>query len=106
MGIGVMQEDEKYNLDSNFNMNLIRSTNYFSWKIQFNENSSINNTAYYQFDVKNSSDKRILYDGDLTIALSAKLAFSLKLNYRYDSEPHGDLGKTYTQLKNGIEYIF
>ena len=106
MGIGVMQEDEKYNLTSDFNMNLIRSTNYFSWKIQFNENSSINNTAYYQFDAKNSSDKRILYDGDLTIALSAKLAFSLKLNYRYDSEPHGDLGKTYTQLKNGIEYIF
>ena len=106
LGVGVMQEDEKYNLDSNFNMNLLRSTNYFSWKIQFNDNSSFNNTAYYQFDTKNSSDKRLLYDGDLNIALNEKLAFTLTLNYRFDSEPHGELGKTYTQIKNGIEYSF
>ena len=106
LGLGVMQEGEKYSLDSNLNMNLLRSTNYFSWKIQFNENSSLNNTAYYQFDTKNSSDKRLLYDGDLNIELNKKLAFTLTLNYRYDSEPHGELGKTYTQIKNGIEYSF
>ena len=106
VGIGVMQEDEIYNLDSEFNMNLLRSTNYFSWKIKFNDNSSLQNTAYYQFDTKNTSDRRMLYDGDLNIALNNKLAFTLSLNFRYDSDPHGDLGKTYTQLKNGIEYIF
>ena len=27
------------------------------------------------------------------------------INYRQDSEPHGDLGKTYIQLKNGVEFI-
>ena len=106
VGVGVMQEDEIYNLGSDINMNLIRSTNYLSWKIKFSENSSIQNTAYYQFDSKNASDRRILYDGDLNIALNSKLAFTLSLNFRYDSDPHGELGKTYTQLKNGIEYIF
>tara|TARA_Y100000768_G_C23969471_1_gene679764 strand:+ start:275 stop:1048 length:774 start_codon:yes stop_codon:yes gene_type:complete len=106
VGVGAMQEDEIYNLGSDINMNLIRSTNYLSWKIKFSENSSIQNTAYYQFDSKNASDRRILYDGDLNIALNSKLAFTLSLNFRYDSDPHGELGKTYTQLKNGIEYIF
>jgi putative salt-induced outer membrane protein YdiY len=101
-----MQEDEAYSLDSIGKMTLLRSTNYISWKIQFNENSSITNTAYFQVDLKNSSDRRILYDGDLNIALNGKLAFTLSLNFRYDSEPHGGLGKTYTQIKNGIEYNF
>ena len=106
VGVGAMQEAEIYNLGSDFNMNLFRSTNYLSWKIRFNETSSLQNTAYYQFDTKNTSDRRILYDGDLNIALNNKLVFKLSLNFRYDSEPHGELGKTYTQLKNGIEYIF
>ena len=106
VGVGAMHEEEIYNLGSDFNMNLLRSTNYLSWKIRFNETSSFQNTAYYQFDTKNTSDRRILYDGDLNIALNNKLVFTLSLNFRYDSEPHGDLGKTYIQLKNGIEYIF
>jgi len=106
VGVGAMHEEEIYNLGSDFNMNLLRSTNYLSWKIRFNETSSLQNTAYYQFDTKNTSDRRILYDGDLNIALNNKLLFTLSLNFRYDSEPHGELGKTYTQLKNGIEYIF
>ena len=106
VGVGAMHEEEIYNLGSDFNMNLLRSTNYLSWKIRFNETSSLQNTAYYQFDTKNTSDRRILYDGDLNIALNNKLVFTLSLNFRYDSEPHGELGKTYTQLKNGIEYIF
>ena len=106
VGVGAMHEEEIYNLGSDFNMNLLRSTNYLSWKIRFNETSSLQNTAYYQFDTKNTSDRRILYDGDLNIALNNKLVFTLSLNFRFDSEPHGELGKTYTQLKNGIEYIF
>lgn len=106
VGLGIMQEDEAYSLDSIDNMSLLRSTNYFSWKIQFNENNSITNTAYLQLDIKNSSDRRILYDGELNIALNSKLAFTLSLNFRHDSEPHGGLGKTYTQIKNGVEYNF
>ena len=73
---------------------------------KINENASLQNTAYYQFDLSRSSDNRLLYDGDLNIALNERLAFTLTLNYRQDSEPHGDLGKSYIQLKNGIEFIF
>ena len=106
LGVGLMREDEKYDLKTNENMSLLRSTNYFTWHFKINENASLQNTAYYQFDLSRSSDNRLLYDGDLNIAHNDKLAFTLSLNYRHDSEPHGDLGKAYIQLKNGIEFIF
>ena len=106
LGVGLMREDEKYDLKTNENMSLLRSTNYFTWHFKINENASLQNTAYYQFDLSRSSDNRLLYDGDLNIALNERLAFTLTLNYRQDSDPHGDLGKSYIQLKNGIEFIF
>ena len=106
LGVGLMREDEKYDLETNENMSLLRSTNYFTWHFKISDNTTLQNTAYYQFDLSRSSDNRLLYDGDLNIALNERLAFTLTLNYRQDSEPHGDLGKSYIQLKNGIEYIF
>ena len=106
LGVGLMREDEKYDLETNENMSLLRSTNYFTWHFKISDNTTLQNTAYYQFDLSRSSDSRLLYDGDLNIALNERLAFTLTLNYRQDSEPHGDLGKSYIQLKNGIEYIF
>ena len=51
-------------------------------------------------------DNRALYDGDLSIAINESLSFNFTINYRRDSEPHGDLGNTYIQLKNGLEFIF
>ena len=106
LGVGLMREDEKYDLETNENMSLLRSTNYFTWHFKISDNTTLQNTAYYQFDLSRSSDSRLLYDGDLNIALNERLAFTLTLNYRQDSEPHGDLGKSYIQLKNGIEFIF
>ena len=51
-------------------------------------------------------DKNINEVDSKAYQLNEKLAFTLTLNYRFDSEPHGELGKTYTQIKNGIEYSF
>ena len=106
IGIGLMQEDEIYDLENNQDMSLIRSTNYITWKIKLSNNAQLGNTAYFQFDTKRSKDNRMLYDGDLSIALNEKLSFNFMINYRQDSEPHGDLGKTYIQLKNGVEFLF
>ncbi len=106
LGVGLMQENETYDLIKNQDMLLLRSTNYITWKLNISENSHINNTAYFQFDTKRSKDMRILYDVDLSVAMNQKLIFNFTMNYRQDSEPHGDLGKTYIQINNGIEYIF
>jgi len=106
LGVGVMKEDEQYDLEINENKSLVRSTNYFTWQVQITDNASLQNTAYYQLDISRSSENRLLYDGDLNIELNDRLTFKLTLNYRYDSEPHGALGKSYIQLKNGVEFTF
>ena len=106
IGIGLMKEDEKYDLESDRMKSLYRSTNYLRWQLNIGENTVLNNTAYYQLDTSEPNDYRLLYDGDLEFELNEKLTFTFTLNYRYDSEPHGTLGKTYIQVNNGIEFSF
>ena len=106
LGVGVMKEYEQYDLETNENKSLVRSTNYFTWQVQISDNASLQNTAYYQLDISRSSDNRLLYDGDLNVDVNDKLTITLTLNYRHDSEPHGSLGKSYIQLKNGVEFTF
>ena len=106
IGIGLMKEDEKYDLESDRMKSLYRSTNYLRWQLNIGENTVLNNTAYYQLDTSAPNDYRLLYDGDLEFELNEKLTFTFTLNYRYDNEPHGTLGKTYIQVNNGIEFSF
>ena len=106
LGIGFMQEDETYDIKQNREMSLLRSTNYITFNLKLSENTQLNNTAYFQFDTKRFEDNRILFDSDMAISINDKLTFNFVINYRHDSEPHGDLGTTYIQLKNGFEYIF
>ena len=106
IGAGGMKEDEKYSLKTENLKSLLRSTNYFTWNINLGDNATLNNTAYYQYDISKPKDHRILYDGELEFELNEKLTFTFTLNYRYDNEPHGDLGKTYIQVNNGIEFSF
>jgi hypothetical protein len=106
IGIGAMKEDEKYSLETENFKSLFRSTNYFTWNIILSENATLNSTAYYQLDTSKPKDHRILYDGDFEFELNEKLTFTFTLNYRYDNDPHGTLGKTYIQIGNGIEFSF
>ena len=32
--------------------------------------------------------------------------FTINIHYRYDNEPHGNMKKTYFQIKNGFELSF
>ena len=106
LGVGFMQEDETYDIKENQEMSLLRSTNYVTFKLKLSDNTQLNNTAYFQFDTKRFDDNRILFDSDMNISINENLSFNFVVNYRRDSEPHGDLGNTYIQLTNGFEYIF
>ena len=106
IGIGVMQENEIYDLENEPTKNLIRSTNYISWNINITENAFLNNTAYHQFSASDMNDFRLLYEGGLEFELTEKLSFTVELNYRYDNDPHGNLGKSYIEINNGIEFNF
>ena len=106
LGIGFMQENEIYDLVNEPGKKLLRSTNYLRWNINITENTEFNNTVYYQFSSSDINDYRLLYDGSIDFSVNENLSFFIKLNYRYDNDSHGDMGKSYVQLNNGIEFTF
>jgi hypothetical protein len=106
LGIGAMQENETYGLQTEPGKKLIRSTNYLKYTWKLSDNIQLNNTAYFQVSSSDSKDFRLLYDGGLDIALNNSFSIAIELNYRYDNDPHGSLGNTYIQVANGITFVF
>tara|TARA_Y100001980_G_C14552836_1_gene337458 strand:+ start:2258 stop:2944 length:687 start_codon:yes stop_codon:yes gene_type:complete len=106
VGSGAMKEIEKYDTVSNDYKNLLRSTNYITYELKISSKASLSTTSYYQMDFSTKEDYRILLDSSFQYKLSEQFAIQLEYNYRYDSDPHGELGKTYVQIKNGFELIF
>ena len=106
LGIGLMQENEIYDIVNEPEKKLLRSTNYLRWNINIAENTQLYNTVYYQFSFSDINDYRLLYDGSINFSVNENLSFFIELNYRYDNDPHGNMGKSYIQLNNGIEFTF
>ena len=106
LGIGLMQENEIYDIVNEPEKKLLRSTNYLRWNINIAENTQLYNTVYYQFSFSDINDYRLLYDGSINFSVNENLSFVIELNYRYDNDPHGNMGKSYIQLNNGIEFTF
>ena len=106
LGIGLMQENEIYDIVNEPEKKLLRSTNYLRWNINIAENTQLYNTVYYQFSFSDINDYRSLYDGSINFSVNENLSFVIELNYRYDNDPHGNMGKSYIQLNNGIEFTF
>mgnify|MGYP003720681523 FL=1 len=106
LGIGLMQENEIYDMINEPEKKLLRSTNYLRWNINISENTELYNTVYYQVSSSDINDYRLLYDGSIDFSVNENLSFFIELNYRYDNDPHGNMGKSYVQLNNGIEFTF
>ena len=101
-GFGLMNEIEKY--DSI--LNLVRSTNYLTLDFQILKDIKFTNTTYYQVDISNKSDYRILYNSGFNIKLIKNLNFEMSINFRYDNESQNNANKQYVQITNGITYQF
>tara|TARA_B100001079_G_scaffold216727_1_gene191730 strand:- start:24 stop:788 length:765 start_codon:yes stop_codon:yes gene_type:complete len=106
IGIGLMVEKETYDLNSDDEKNLLRSTNYIKNNIILTSNIDWSNTAYFQIASADLNDYRILYDGGLDFHVNESFAFTIELKYRYDNDPQGNLGSSYIQISNGVSFNF
>ena len=106
IGIGLMVEKEIYDLESDHEKNLLRSTNYIKNNILLSSNIDLSNTAYFQIASADLNDYRILYDGGLDFHVNESFAFTIELKYRYDNDPQGNLGSSYIQISNGVSFNF
>ncbi len=82
-----------------------RTSNYLSMTLEF-ERFEIKNTTYYQPNMKEMQDYRILSQSDLLIKLTDNLKFKTGFNYRYDTRPFPGVPKTTYYLSNGILFEF
>jgi len=106
IGIGLMVEKETYDLNSDDEKKLLRSTNYIKNNILLSSNTDLSNTVYFQTALDDFNDYRILYDGGLYFHVNESFAFTIELNYRYDNDPQGNLGNSYIQVSNGVSFNF
>ena len=106
LGMGLMYEKETYNVIDAEDESLLRSTNYIKNNFALSSNIELNNTVYFQIALDDFNDYRILYDGGLEFHANDFFAFTISLNYRYDNDPHADLGSSYIQISNGMSFNF
>ena len=108
LGIGAMWEHERINdkTDGVMSSHIIRSTNYINWTGRLAEHITTSATGYYQVHLRRFQDYRILFEGSLTFQLTTKLAFPLRVNFRYDNEPPTGIRKHDVEIFNGLRYTF
>ncbi len=102
IGLGIMQEYEKYKISDPDKSDLIRSTNFVSFFLNFNKYSNFNLVIYYQPALNNLDDYRMLGEMKLSLPIFNGFSFYTQLNYRYDNHPLPNL-KYYTfGMNNGF----
>ena len=108
LGIGGMWEHERINdkVHGEITTSIVRSTNYLNWTWQLDERITTSATGYYQCYVRRFQDYRILFEGSITFRLTTQLAFPLRVNFRYDSEPPTGIQKHDVEIFNGLRYTF
>lgn len=106
-GTGLMYENELLNISKNYSTNLIRSSSYINLSWIPNSNFNISTVTYYQWDIFNSKDYRILNISSMNFKINKFLTFVFQFNYRFDNQPPMiDIEKYDLEFRNGIKFEF
>ncbi|MFH6985264.1 hypothetical protein [Marinoscillum luteum] len=113
VGIGMMYEKENWKMLTDETQiiykNLLKSTNYISYKQAFNEHVNINVMAYYQGDYDGEADvfrSRISGEAVLNVKLTNLLAFNTSFSAQYEDHPIIPINKLVYSLTNGFKFSF
>jgi putative salt-induced outer membrane protein YdiY len=106
LGVGFMWENEELDLDPVTETNIIRSTNYVSANWKIDDRLQLIHINYFQFDVENPSDFRLLAESTLHFSITKAFHFQTSLEFRYDSEPPLFIKKYDLELTNGVTFAF
>jgi len=82
-----------------------RTSSYLSMTLELSK-FEISNTTYYQPNMQELKDYRILSQTDLLIKLTEDLKFKTGFNYRYDTRPFPGVPQVTYYLSNGVVFEF
>jgi len=101
-----MYEYEKVNDSANTVHRDVRNSSYISFSITPNNMVEIVSTSFYQPQVNNLKDYRILNQASVKVKAAKKLSVSLNWNYLYDSYPAPGIPTVNYAFSTGLEYDF
>ncbi len=82
-----------------------RTSNYLTLTIDL-DRFEFSNTIYYQPNMQDVKDYRLLSQSDLKFKIFENLKFKTGFNYRYDTRPFPGVPKTTYYLSNGLVFEF
>lgn len=113
ISMGIMRELERWKSltveDEIIEKSIIKSTNYISSKINFNEIVSFNLIAYYQGGYDKQSDlfrNRVSGDVVLSVKVTDRLAFLTSFTAQYEAKPIIPINNFVYSLTNGLKFNF
>ncbi|MEQ9052900.1 MAG: hypothetical protein RLP11_21460 [Marinoscillum sp.] len=113
VGIGMMYEKENWKMLTDesqiIHKDLLKSTNYISYKQAFNEHVNINVMAYYQGGYDRDAKvfrSRISGEAVLNVKLTNLLTFNTSFAAQYEDHPIIAINKLVYSLTNGFKFSF
>ncbi len=106
LGIGVFYSREEINDANNTIDEVNRLNSYFTFLYKIKKGLSFLTTSYYQPDIDQFSDYRLLEQLSLEFNLAKGLLYFVTIDISYDSDPVVGLEKNDTSYKSGIKYRF
>lgn len=110
MATSIFYEQEKYDLPKTAihktDVAAFRSSSYFTFSIALKEYVSVLSTTYFQPDITDIDDVKILSDNALKVKLAENIGFTTKINVRYDSRPADGIKEFDLITKVGIVLNF
>ncbi len=83
-----------------------RLNTYIVYKHSITQHSRLVNTLYYQPDIDETSDYRLLEQFGLQMDITENLSFKLSIDVSHDSEAPQSIKQTDTSYNSGFEYSF
>jgi putative salt-induced outer membrane protein YdiY len=83
-----------------------RANLYLVYKYKISSHSRLANTFYYQPDISEMSDYRLLEQFGLQVDINDQLAFKVSIDMVHDNRPPQNIIKTDTSYNTGFEYRF
>ncbi len=110
LGLGVFRSkeelDEQVGVVDDLTEYATRANIYHGFKFPINDRSRIFNTLYYQPQIGDAQDYRLLEQLGLLFDITDTLSFKVSLDIKRDNEPPISVKKTDTSYNTGIEYRF
>ncbi|MDH5570480.1 MAG: DUF481 domain-containing protein [Gammaproteobacteria bacterium] len=86
--------------------NVTRANIYLVYKYKISDNARLTNTAYYQPDVEETSDYRLLDQFGLQVDLNSSLSLSISIDVAKDNQPPQNIKATDTSYTTSLVYKF